>query len=60
MARPAADLSSSQVGGSIGKQTTSVDWQRSRLQAGIKPDVAVEWVTAEQRHAHNESQPANE
>jgi chromosome partitioning protein len=31
------------------QQTTSVDWQRSRLQAGIKPDVAVEaFATAEQ------------
>lgn len=31
------------------QQTTSVDWQRSRLQAGIKPDVAVEaFATVEQ------------
>jgi chromosome partitioning protein len=31
------------------QQTTSVDWQRARLQAGIKPDVAVEaFATAEQ------------
>jgi chromosome partitioning protein len=31
------------------QQTTSVDWQRSRLQAGIKPDVAVEaFATADQ------------
>jgi chromosome partitioning protein len=31
------------------QQATSVDWQRSRLQAGIKPDVAVEaFATAEQ------------
>ena len=31
------------------QQTTSVDWHRSRLQGGIKPDVAVEaFSTAEQ------------
>jgi len=31
------------------QQATSVDWQRSRLRAGIKPDVAVEaFATAEQ------------
>ena len=31
------------------QQTTSVDWHRSRLQGGIKPDVAVEaFATAEQ------------